>query len=122
VVDQDADALSELLDRRAVAYLWGRQQIVDGACFYARQTHLGSARIVRLDVELQPHGAVSHLSVWSQHSGGGDPPITDLNSQWKLSWRKDEDAWRIDEIVPLRIGQFDRQFIEGNYLSRSPGR
>ena len=40
IVTRDASSLGELLDSQANAYLWNKQQIIDGADYYARQTGL----------------------------------------------------------------------------------
>lgn len=118
VVDQDANGIAGVLDPEAVAFGWNRQDIIDGAVHYAGETGLTGARIMGLKVENQGRDLVSLLSVWSQHTGRGNMPVSDLNSQWRLLWVKTDDRWLLLEITPVQIGPMQQDAIEQQYFSR----
>lgn len=118
VVAKDRGGMDRLLAEDASAFAWDKQEILDGAVYYADLTGLTGARIIRLAAEKEGNDLVSYLTVWSQHQGSSSFPVSDLNSQWKLEWAKDGEKWRIVGIVPLQIGQTGREAIERTYLDR----
>lgn len=118
VVAKDRGGMDRLLAEDASAFAWDKQEILDGAMYYADLTGLTGARIVRLTAEKEGNDLVSYLTVWSQHQGSSSFPVSDLNSQWKLEWARDGEKWRIVGIVPLQIGQTGRETIERTYLDR----
>lgn len=118
VVDQDGKGIGGKLDPQAVAFGWNRQDIIDGAVHYAGETGLTGARIIGLKVENEGRDLISLLTVWSQHTGRGNMPVTDLNSQWRLLWVKTDDQWLLLEITPIQIGPMQQDAIEQQYFSR----
>ena len=118
VVDQNQSRIASLLHPEAVAFNWNRQDIISGATYYAKKTGLKSARILSLQVEKDGQDLVSYLSVWSDHSGGEEFPISNLNSQWKLIWAREGKQWRLIEIIPLQIGDVPREQIQQRYLDQ----
>ena len=54
MVAADRAAIASLLDEGAVAFAWDKQEIVDGAVYYAAQTDLiGAARILSLHAPMR---------------------------------------------------------------------
>jgi hypothetical protein len=120
VVDGDQAKIAALLDSQAVAYNWGKAEIVSGAVYYARESGLSGARVLGLEIEREGDALVSYLAVWSDHAGGS-LPVGSLNSRWKLQWQRQGRQWLLREIIPLQIGQAQRDAIEQRYL-RDPVR
>lgn len=116
VVEQDTAKTAALLDSEAIAFNWSRQDIINGAKYYAEKTGLKSARITSLQVEKDGQDLVSYLNVWSDHTGGSELPVTNLTSQWKLIWVGKGSQWHLIEIIPLQIGNVAREEIEQRYL------
>ena len=117
VVDRNQARIAGLLHPNAMAYQWDKPQIVDGADYYAQLTGLTGVRVTSLRVEPVGTRLVSYLAVWSDHQGG-QLPVNTLNSQWKLQWVRDGDHWLIREIIPLLIGQVQREQLEEEYFRR----
>lgn len=121
VVGQDSQGIGRLLDARATAYGWDKQEIMEGTVFYARETELTGARVISLEVREESRDLVSHLAVWSQHSGAPRFPVTNLNSTWKILWIKRADQWLIYAITPIQIGQTMGEDVQRRYLDRPAG-
>ncbi len=119
VVAADRAAIASLLDEGAIAFAWDKQEIIDGAVYYAAQTDLIGARILSLHGAYEGRTLVTYLTIWSQHGGRSSFPANDMNSQWKLEWVNRAGDWRIVEIIPQQIGQVSREAIERTYLNRS---
>ena len=117
IVDHDATTLANLLHPQATAYLWNKQQIVDGADYYARQTGLSGASVFGLQVDREGNTLISYMTVWSEHKDGR-MPLDKLNSQWKLTWVLSGEKWLLRDIIPLQIGNQPREQIEETYLNR----
>lgn len=118
VVERNQSKIGAILHPDAIAFNWNRQDIITGAKYYAEKTGLNSARIMGLQVEKEGQDLVSYLSVWSDHSGGPELPVTNLTSQWKLIWAGKGKQWLLIEIIPLQIGNVQREQVEGRYLDR----
>ena len=117
VVAKDKPGIGALLASDASAFAWNKQDIIEGAVYYADETGLSSARLISLEAVKEGDGFVSFITVWSQHSGTSSFPVTDLTSQWKLEWARDKEKWVIVAIVPLQIGPISREEIERRYLA-----
>jgi hypothetical protein len=118
VVARDTARTGELLHPDAIAFNWDRQDIINGAQYYAEKTGLTGARVTGLQVAKDGPDLVSYLNVWSDHAGGPELPATNLTSQWKLVWAGQGKSWRLIEIVPLQIGTVQGDQVQHTYLER----
>ena len=116
VVAKDKPGIGDLLASDASAFAWNKQDIIEGAVYYADETGLSGARLISLEAVKDGDVFVSYITVWSQHSGASSFPMADLTSQWKLEWARDKEKWVIVAIVPLQIGPIAREDIERRYL------
>jgi hypothetical protein len=116
VVSRDSGAIRALLSPNVSLVRLGREDIATMLPQYADEWGVKSATITDTQIEERGPEVVASIHVFSQHDNP-KVPISTLTSDWQLIWVNEQGAWRITQIVPVKIGTADLQGITEKYFS-----